>query len=642
MPKSLKFFLWLACGWFLLPHFAWAIEPVRVGVYQNSPLVEIEPDGSPRGLFIDILEHVAAEERWPLAYRACAWTECLQLLDQGELDLLPVIAVSPARGGHYAFTAEAVVSNWGKVFGRPGSHYESILDLDGRSVAVMTGDIYAERLKTLAGGFNIAPRWIEVSDYAAVMESLAAGGADAGVVSRIFGMANASDYAVLDTNVVFQPTTLHFAAARGSGEVLVEAIDRLLASEKKDRGSDYYQALDYWLHQQEERLLPPWLKRLLLAAALVLALSIGFNLLLRARVRVNTRHLREALEVARESRENIKAILYSVADGLLVTDPGGLIRQMNPAAERLLGIECSQALSRPLCGLLAELGLCPELAAALAGPPGSASVELTIPQERGEDIQVQARSAPVLSAAGMPAGVITVLRDVTREHEADRLKNEFISTAAHELNTPLTSILGFSELLLDEGRLTPEQQRESLATIHAKGEVLARIVADLLSLSRIETGHILVVEKAPTDINGLVRELVEPYRLKSFRHRFELCLPAESALVPVDAGKIVQVLENLLSNAVKYSPKGGPILLEASLDQEFYRLAISDPGIGMTAGQLERIYDKFYRVDASNTAVGGLGLGMSIVRDIIEAHGGTIQVTSQPGQGTRVSFALPR
>lgn len=630
----------LACSWLFLPPLAGAADTVRVGLYQNPPLIELDSAQTPQGLFIDLLNRVAAKERWQLSFRSCGWAECLQLLDQGEIDLIPAIAPTPEREEHYSFSAEPVVSNWGKIFSLPNRNFESILDLDGQKVALVAGDIYGARLKVLAKGFNISPQWVEVDDMPSVMGSLEAGRADAGVVSRIFAMANASGYDAVETSVVFQPTTLHFAAPKAWGASLLDAIDRHLHSEKQNRGSAYYSSLALWLHQRQTNILPPWFKSFLLIAISILGFSIAFNLLLRARVRVGTRQLKTALDLAQESRANINAILNSIGDGLLVTDTGGLIRKMNPAAERLLGIESHKVLRRPLEHLFGELGLAPELATALAVRSGSTPVEWTLPQQQGHELQLQARSAPVQSNIGQPGGAITILRDVTREREAERLKSEFISTAAHELNTPLTSILGFSELLLEEKNLTPEQRRDCLSTIYAKGEALSRIVDDLLNLSRIEAGKILVVEKTPCDITGLVSAIVGQYRVKSTKHRFDLQLPDETLILPADQGKIVQVMENLLSNAVKYSPKGGTIDLEAAVAGDFYRLKISDPGIGMTAEQVERIFDKFYRADATNTAVEGLGLGMSIARNIVEAHGGTIQVVSQPGEGTQVTFSL--
>jgi len=229
--------------------------------------------------------------------------------------------------------------------------------------------------------------------------------------------------------------------------------------------------------------------------------------------------------------------------------------------------------------------------------------------------------------------------------QTDRMKNEFISTAAHELRTPLTSVVGYAELLLHPetvGGLAETQRREFLQEIYEKAGALAKIVDDLLDISRIEAGHAVPLQKEPCDLGELVRREVAHLQLQAPGHRIELLLPAGGAPVVVDRHKLVQVLENLVGNAVKFSPAGGVIRVSVDAAAGSCQVAVADEGIGMTPEQVARVFDKFYRADASNTATGGLGLGMSIVRQIVETHGGRIWVESEPGKGTTVRFSVPQ
>lgn len=248
----------------------------------------------------------------------------------------------------------------------------------------------------------------------------------------------------------------------------------------------------------------------------------------------------------------------------------------------------------------------------------------------------------VILVASIGSQAIIMFNDVSRERELVRMKSEFIATAAHELRTPLASVQGFAELLLNDKSYDEGQRDEFLTIIYDKTEVLERIIDDLLDLGRIESGRMIALEKAPCDIRALVETASICYR-KEFRdRRIEFDWPApHPGRIQTDAGKIGQVMENLLSNAVKFSPPGAAIRVSGSVAAGVVRIQVQDEGKGMTAEQSARVFDKFYRADSSDTAVAGMGLGMAIAKGIVEAHGGHIEVASEIGKGTTFSFTLP-
>jgi len=233
-------------------------------------------------------------------------------------------------------------------------------------------------------------------------------------------------------------------------------------------------------------------------------------------------------------------------------------------------------------------------------------------------------------------------RDVTREREVDRFKDEFISMAAHELQTPLTSVLGYTELLLqEEAGLKEGERREFLGVIREKALVLKRLVRDLLDLSQIRLGRQLSLMKRSRDIGKFLREFIAQNGRVTERCRLVLDLPERCPVFPFDRFRIEQVLVNLIGNAEKFSSRGGTITVRGEEVGSRFRISIIDEGIGMTPEEVSRMFDKFYRADTSNTAREGLGLGMSIVKSIIEAHVGEISVESRKGVGTTVAFELP-
>lgn len=355
--------------------------------------------------------------------------------------------------------------------------------------------------------------------------------------------------------------------------------------------------------------------------------------------------LQQALAEAEDARDQIDNILRSAADGLIVTDRRHRVTLINHLAEELLGVSADEVIGRPFTRLFVDANLRQQARDFLAESDLEArQLDFKLNQSGAEFARIiHARSSLLLNQKGKASGIVTLLRDVTRERELDQIKSEFISTAAHEMRTPMAVVMGYVELLLDSeeyGGFSEQQQVDFLKEIYRKGEALTRIIDDLFDISRIEAGLPLPLEIGDCNLNTVIRDVAQHYARQAERHRFELVLD-ETTIIRADANKMSQVFENLISNAVKYSPRGGLIRIDSSLVDDRLQVVVADQGAGMTPAQVERIFDKFYRVDSSNTAVSGLGLGMSIVKTILEAHQGRIWVESAPGEGTRVSLELP-
>ncbi|MBW2186681.1 MAG: PocR ligand-binding domain-containing protein [Deltaproteobacteria bacterium] len=354
------------------------------------------------------------------------------------------------------------------------------------------------------------------------------------------------------------------------------------------------------------------------------------------------RALQQVLVDAEQSRDKIDLILKSVADGLIFTDMENRLILMSGSAEVMFGKTLCDVFRQSVESAIANESLTTQLNLIHSGAAKEASTELFLPIEStGEICTLQAKSSLVASADGAAAGVITLLRDVSRERELDRLKIEFISTAAHELRTPLTAVRGFAELLLNL-EVEKEQQAEWLDIIYEKSLVLERIIDDLLDLGRVESGQVIRIEKNWINITPLIKRVVEGVKQVRNGHQFEVDISKKIIECWLDGEKFVQVMENLLSNAAKFSPVGSTIRVVCHVSESKLEVTVSDQGIGMTAEQVAQVFDKFYRVDSSNTAQTGLGLGMAIVKSIIEAHDGKIWVESELGKGTSISFSLPR
>lgn len=358
-------------------------------------------------------------------------------------------------------------------------------------------------------------------------------------------------------------------------------------------------------------------------------------------VKKRTESLNKALQDSEANRDRIDTILKSVSDGLIVTDINHHIILMNSLAEEFLGIRFSEYINRRIDTAIKNPKLKQLLAKALLDPSSPVQADIQVKGKEKPSYVLELTTKSIIDRGGRIVGVLTTLRDVTQEREIDRMKTEFLSTAAHELRTPLTSIQGFSEILLHRKDLKQKDQKKFLGYINKQAVILAHILSELLDISRIESGVGFTLQRELCDLNGIISRLIDHFRLSNPNHTFVSQLQQSALPVYADSEKIDQVLQNLLSNAIRYSPDGGEIRISTHCSSSDFQVTIEDQGIGMTAEQVKRVFDKFYRADASDTAPEGTGLGMSIVKLILDNHNGRIWLESQPKKGTRVMFTLP-
>jgi signal transduction histidine kinase len=228
-------------------------------------------------------------------------------------------------------------------------------------------------------------------------------------------------------------------------------------------------------------------------------------------------------------------------------------------------------------------------------------------------------------------------------HNVGQLQQDIMASLSHEMRTPLASIKGYaSALLLEEVTWKPQVQRDYLGIIVDEADKLGEIVTDLLDASVIDSGR-LKIEKEPTLLARLARQVVDEIELRTQSHRFLVSFPSDFPVVDADAGRIRRVLYNLLDNAVKYSPDGGLIVVRGEVSDNEVTISVADQGHGIAPEHLNRLFERFFRVKfASGRHVVGSGLGLPIARNIVEAHGGRIWAESKLGEGTTVSFTLSR
>ncbi|CAN1514661.1 BaeS Signal transduction histidine kinase [Methylophilaceae bacterium] len=269
--------------------------------------------------------------------------------------------------------------------------------------------------------------------------------------------------------------------------------------------------------------------------------------------------------------------------------------------------------------------------------------EFRIIRPNGEVRHIKAVAKVFFDANHKPLRMLGTNIDITKNILLDKMKSEFISTATHELRTPMTTIFGYAELLKDIP-LDAEEQKEMIATIHAQSKAMIALLNDVLDMAKMEAAASNFIQMKLQPIGPILEALTNTFITDTNHNKVVLEMSPNLPHVNVDKTKIEQAIRNLLSNAYKFSPNNDEISMHVSEVMHEGRakvlISIQDHGIGMTPAQLERVYEKFYRADQSGQ-VPGTGLGMSITKDIITHHGGTIEIESKPGAGTRVMVYLP-
>ncbi|MFO7900902.1 MAG: ATP-binding protein [Planctomycetota bacterium] len=366
-------------------------------------------------------------------------------------------------------------------------------------------------------------------------------------------------------------------------------------------------------------------------------------------------------------KKQTEAIVDSLADGVIVTDAHGKISFVNRECETLLGLERGEVVGKAPDEAVADEGVAEFLGAVVepastGGPaPGRApaverkpsrrrAAELALERANGTR-HVRASYVPVVDNRGKPGGGIIVFRDVTQSKLEETARNEFLSSVTHELRAPLTAIKSYVEMLIDDEAKGPDLQREFFNTINEEADRLARLIDDMLNMSKIEVGN-LVLNKSLVRTRKLLEDAVNGLRSAAKSKGIELSADIAEDLPDIEADKemVRVVVTNLLGNGIKYTPEGGEVFLSAGLiadpdapgERRRIAVAVEDNGPGIPADEQDKIFEKFYRGRMTDgQKVVGNGLGLALSREIATLHGGDIKLASTEGAGSKFTFVLP-
>jgi len=351
--------------------------------------------------------------------------------------------------------------------------------------------------------------------------------------------------------------------------------------------------------------------------------------------RPKTKLIEGAEQKKREELDINNRIFLHMTDGIIAFDIDGKIILINPAAKKLLSISPEDGSFEDVFGKF-NLDINMEKIIYLENWTSTeARIEI-------EDRYVNAFFAPFRNEKDRPAGVISVLQDITEHVKLDNMRKEFVADVSHELKTPITSIMGYADTLL-EGEYDKEVQQKFLNVIASEARRMAKLVTDLLTLSRYDNNK-NKLQKEQFDLGELVKKCQDKLAIefKKKAQDVNCFVTADVPLVYADKGDVERVVLNILSNSIKYTPENGKISIYVGFVYNDAYIKVLDNGIGIPEEDLSRIFERFYRVDKARTReMGGTGLGLSIAKDLLDKNGGSIDIKSIVGEGTEVVIKVP-
>lgn len=350
--------------------------------------------------------------------------------------------------------------------------------------------------------------------------------------------------------------------------------------------------------------------------------------------------IRLKIEEVTLSRSRFEAVLLSMFEGVMVVDVKGAILLMNHTLRDFLLVKDEPLGKKPLEVIRnIEIQEIADNALKLKQGVESREISVLLPEEK----ILLVHATPVVRD-GVAEGAVLVFHDITELKRLEKVRQDFVANVSHELRTPVSSIKGYAETLLERALEDKENAKDFLKIIYSDSDRLAKLIDDLLDLSKIESGKLKMILK-PCAIEPIIKKVVSGLnkQAKDKSIAIKVDMSKDIPDIIADETRIAQVLLNLIDNAIKYTQEGGVVTISAKEKADFVQIDVSDTGIGIPEKDLPRLFERFYRVDkARSRELGGTGLGLSIVKHIVQAHKGEVSVQSVEGRGSTFSFTIPK
>jgi PAS domain S-box-containing protein len=618
---------------------------LRVPVYHNAPLVDYADPAQPTGLFIDVLQSAASANGWKLRFVPTTFGDALNQVKEGTLDLMPDIALTPARQADYLFGQAPVIHTWGQIYAR-NDDVRSILDLAGKRVAGVAGTVQLSYFERTAAGFGVQPRILRARDYDAAVQLVLDGRADAVLMNPFGGAMLGRRAGLVDTAVMFDPFTEYFAGRRDLDAAIMRALDAHIAMLTSDPTSVYFASLRRMTEPQRALHLPPWFAWAVAAAGLLLSSVLGWSITLS----VAARRIAASESLQRKTAAELQRISDHSLDVIAVVDTDLKVLRINPATMRLMGYAPEELQGRSCIDWVpaADRARAREVLE---------QVRSGIPQHSvaGQVVRRDGSIARMLWSivwSERTREMYLIGHDDTERHDLiSRLRSRgadlqtanadlrtFAQSVSHDLRSPVAAIVGFvGKVLTDHGDLLPPRSRHLLTRAHVASQRMDGIIANLLRLARFSE---LGLARRWCDVSALCEDVI--VGLRNAEPERDVSVSIMPAMVAwADRDLLRHVLENVLSNAWKFSQYTpcATITVGCDLDQPEPVFFVRDNGEGFDMTFADSLFSPFTRLH-DQSSYSGTGIGLSIAHRVVTGHGGRIWAESHPGQGATFRFTL--
>ncbi len=645
---------------------AFGATKIKVGVHESKPLSFTTEDNTIAGIYPEVIQEVARLAKWDIEWVNVSWLDGLKMAQSGQIDLLGPIAYSKERLQKFRFNNEAVIVDWGQVYLPKNSKVQSILDLDGKKVAFQKGHIMYKTLEEMMKRFDITCLKVPASDQKKVFEMVEKGEADAGVVNRLFGLLNEKNYDIQTSPIIYAPLELRFAAPKTGDRQILQQLDVMLKRIKQDKDSAYPHILDKYLLGKPDAGWHATIKQVLIIIGIGLAVvmvMVVWTISLKFQVRARTKELAASTEELKNTNRLLNAVMENTTDAIFIKDLTGKYILANSSTCKALGKPHEQVIGKTDAQLFPSesADIINDVDTKVLRTAKAILAEEKLDTAYGETYWL-ANKSPYLDETHEVIGLIGISRNITDlkqvQLDKDKLQDQLRQThkmeaigtlaggIAHDFNNIMGIIIGNIELALDF--ISPGHPSHNNIMEIKTASLRARdVVRQLLSFSR-KTKK----EKKPVHVHSIVDESIKLLRASiPTTIDIRLHLSDNTKTIEADSTQIHQVIINLCTNAAQAMEATGGVLSirlsnvfrafdQKDLDtqKEYVQLTISDTGIGIDPEIKDRVFDPYFTTKEIGQ---GTGIGLSVVRGIVDNHDGYISIYSEPEKGTTVKVLFP-
>ncbi len=619
-------------------------QVVRVGAFNYYPAIFKDTDGAVKGFYVDALAAIARRENIRFEYIFGSWSDGLEKIKSGEVDVLTSVAFTTERAQFLDYATTPLLTVWGELYVPLDSEIDGIREVKNKKIAVMKGDFNASHFINLVKKFDIICEFVEMPGFDDVFKAVASKKVDAGVVSSNFGVAKQKKFGLRSTGIVFNPFDIFFAVAKNKNQNLLTLLDSYLANWKHQPDSPFNIARQKWSHESNvfKQAVPRWLVKVIAALGVLVVVAIVFVVLMRRQVQRSTADIIQSKAVLRESEAKFRSYIDNSPDGVFVADENGSYLEVNCAASTITGYTEVELLTMAIPDLVPPESFDTALNHFNSlKMNGFAYGELECLHKIGEK-RWWSLDAVKLSETRFLCFVKDISERKRTEktlHDKNTELESFTYTVSHDLKSPLITIQSYAGMIkknMEAGQHASAQ--DDLKRIEDSALKMTTLLNDLLELSRV--GKVMDMP-SQVDMNHLIMDTLEQLAGTVTESQVKITLQSNLPTVRGDRKRILEVMQNLLENAIKYMGGQAEPRIEIGVRNEGKEnvFFVYDNGKGIEERFHEKIFDLFSQLDSKSE---GTGIGLALVKRAIEAHGGRVWVESDgAGKGSRFCFVLP-